>query len=75
MIFQAIISKVYDIETYNINCVLIIGKVPEGENQKKSFELFRNNSKDITIIAFDELLKKLEVLHDFLLSSNDNNTL
>jgi len=55
--------------------VLIIGKVPEGENQKKSFELFRNNSKDITIIAFDELLKKLEVLHDFLLSSNDNNTL
>lgn len=52
-------SGVYDIESYSVDCVLIIGTVPEGKEQKKSFELFRHNSKDIKIVTFDELLNKL----------------
>jgi hypothetical protein len=52
-------SGVYDIESYSVDCVLIIGTIPEVKEQKKSFELFRHNSKDIKIVTFDELLTKL----------------
>ncbi|HUZ95538.1 MAG TPA: hypothetical protein VMU57_11550, partial [Edaphobacter sp.] len=42
--------------------------MPEGLDQQKSFELFRGNSKDITIVTFDELLAKLKQIHEFLAS-------
>jgi hypothetical protein len=63
-------TKCYDLESYFINCLLIIGKTPEESDQKKSFELFRGNSKDIEIITFDELLEKLKQLYTFLSSSS-----
>ena len=59
-------SRVYDLESYAVHGVLIIGTTPQGIEQQKSFELFRGNSKDITIITFDELLQKLKLLHSFL---------
>jgi hypothetical protein len=37
-------------------------------DQQKSFEPYRGNSKDITIITFDELLAKPKLLQDFLVS-------
>jgi hypothetical protein len=61
-------SRIDDIESYSVNSVLIIGKMPDDDDQKKSFELFRGNSKDIVIITFDELLEKLKQLHAFLSS-------
>jgi hypothetical protein len=61
-------SRIYDLETYAVHGILVIGTTPEGPDQQKSFELFRGNSKDITIITFDELLAKLKILHEFLLS-------
>ena len=64
-------SRVHDIETYSIQCCLVIGKMPEGEDEKKSFELFRGNSKDVQILTFDELLEKLVLLRDLLASSDD----
>lgn len=33
-------SGVYDIESYSVDCVLIIGTLPEDKEQKKSFEFF-----------------------------------
>jgi len=68
-------SRIYDLESYSVNCVLIIGKTPEEIDQKKSFELFRGNSKDIEIITFDELLEKLKQLHDFLSSGNSQDAI
>ena len=59
-------SRLYDIESYAIHCCLVIGKTPDGEDQKKSFELFRRNSKDVEIVTFDELLEKLKQLSLFL---------
>ena len=59
-------SKIYDIETYSVHCCLIIGKMPSDEDQQKSFELCRRNSKDVEIVTFDELLKKLKELSAFL---------
>ena len=59
-------SKIYDIETYSVHCCLIIGKMPTNEDQQKSFELCRRNSKDVEIVTFDELLNKLKELSTFL---------
>jgi Domain of unknown function (DUF4263) len=62
-------SRIYNLESYAVHGVLVIGRTPVGLDQQKSFELFRGNSKDIAIITFDELLAKLKLLHEFL-SSN-----
>ena len=64
-------SGIHDIETYAVQCCLVIGTMPEGEDEKKSFELFRGNSKDVQILTFDELLEKLVQLRDLLASSDD----
>jgi hypothetical protein len=59
-------SRTYDLESHAVHGVLVIGTTPEGLDRQRSFELFRGNSKDITVITFDELLAKLKQLHDFL---------
>lgn len=59
-------SRLYDIESYAVHCCLVIGRTPDGDDQKKSFELFRRNSKDVEIVTFDELLEKLRQLSTFL---------
>ncbi|MAI62039.1 MAG: hypothetical protein CBB87_06055 [Micavibrio sp. TMED27] len=59
-------SKLYAMETYHVQGFLIVGTMPTEDDKIKSFELFRGNSKDITIITFDELLEKLKHLHAFL---------
>ena len=40
-------SRIYDMESYSVHCCLIIGATPSDEDQQKSFELFRGNSKDV----------------------------
>lgn len=52
--------------SYAIGCIVIIGKTPTAEAQRKSFELYRTNLRDVTVITFDELLAKLKALHAFL---------
>ena len=62
-------SRIQDIRSYSVHCCLIVGTMPNDEDQRKSFELFRRNSKDVEIITFDELLQKLKNLNDFLSTS------
>lgn len=45
-----------------IKCVVIAGRLPAGEAQRRSFEVFRNACKDVEIVTFDELLDKLRLL-------------
>lgn len=59
-------SKLTDLESYAVDCCLIIGMTPADDDRKKSFELFRRNSKDVEIVTFDELLEKMRQLRDFL---------
>jgi hypothetical protein len=59
-------SRIYDIESYAVHGVLVIGTTPTAREKQKSFELFRGNSKDITIMTFDELLAKLKSFQEFL---------
>lgn len=59
-------SAIFDIETFAVHCVLIVGLVPEGRDERRSLEMFRRNSRDVDIITFDEVLDKLKQLHAFL---------
>ena len=59
-------SNIDDIESYSVNCCLVIGTTPSEKDQRKSFELFRRNSKDVEVVTFDELLEKLRQLREFL---------
>ena len=61
-------SGIYDMESYAIECILVIGTLPVGKDQIKSFELFRNNLKDVKIITFDELIQKMKDIYSILQS-------
>jgi hypothetical protein len=65
-------NRIYDIESYAVHCILIIGTMPSDEDERKSFEIYRRNSKNVQIITFDELLLKLKQLHGFLNDSDVN---
>jgi hypothetical protein len=67
-------SRMYDLESYSVHGVLVIGTTPDNVDEQKSFELFRGNSKDIAIITFDELLEKLKHLKVFLHADAENTT-
>jgi hypothetical protein len=47
-------------------CVVLAGNAAaefQGDNAKRrSFEMFRANSKDVEVVTYDELFRKLEVL-------------
>ena len=59
-------SEVYDIESYSVHCCLIIGRMPTEKPKRRSFEMFRRNSKGVEVVTFDELLEKLKTLKSFL---------
>lgn len=64
-------TRLYDIESYAVHCCLVVGRTPDGDDQQKSFELFRRNSKDVEIVTFDELLEKLKQLCGFLRATDE----
>lgn len=59
-------------EALNFNCFLIVGRIKSIDtNQKKCFELFRNELKAINIICFDELLEKIEAMISIMEDGNN----
>ena len=57
------LKKGEKVESYNPKCILVIGMIKSlTEEQQKSFELIRSNSKDVEIITFDELFQKIKGL-------------
>ena len=59
-------NRLYDLESYAVQCCLIIGRLPGDDDRLRSFEMFRGNSKDVKITTFDELLEQLRHLSEFL---------
>lgn len=59
-------SKTYDVFAFAVQCIVIAGRVPDDEDRRKSFELFRGNLRDVLVVTFDELLHKLKALYEFL---------
>jgi len=56
-----------DVETFNSKCLVLIGTVTDLQaEQVSAFELFRGNSKDVEIVTFDELLRKIEGLQKLM---------
>lgn len=55
-----------DLNAFKPHCVVIIGnagKELDNEEKRKSFELYRNNLKDVEIVTYDELFGKV---HNFI---------
>lgn len=53
-------------QTYAVQCLVIAGKMPRELELQKSFEFYRSELRGVTVITFDELLLKLQVLIDLL---------
>lgn len=53
-----------DVVGFNPNCILIVGKLSELDNNDKisNFELIRSNLKDVIILTFDEVEMKINNL-------------
>ncbi len=65
-------ARRYDLESYNIRCIVIAGRTPsDDDDKKKSLELFRNNLRSVTIVTYDEILESLKTLHHFLSNDDD----
>lgn len=55
-----------DLRAFHVQAYVLAGRMPCDPDRAKSFELFRHNSKDVVVMTFDELLKKVEGLCEFL---------
>lgn len=57
------VTKGSGVESFNPVCIVLAGQLSSlGKSHIKSFELFRNNSKDAVIVTYDELLRRIETI-------------
>lgn len=47
----------------HVHCLVIAGRDPNTPQRRRSLDLFRNATKDVTVVTFDELLEKLRAIH------------
>lgn len=51
------------LNSFNPQCILIIGRIRNlNPDQIKSFELYRSELKDVTVITYDELISRVELI-------------
>jgi len=57
-----------NVEAYNVQGLIIIGRLSDldEKNMKRSFELYRNNLKNLRIVTYDECLEQLKYFVDLL---------
>lgn len=60
-------SRQWDLESYAISCFVVAGRTPSSSEpqRQKSFELYRANSRNVTIVTYDEILEHLQLLRNF----------
>jgi hypothetical protein len=54
-----------ELRAFQPRCVLLIGNAHDeltDETRRRSFELFRSNQREVEIITYDELFRKVEIL-------------
>lgn len=61
-------SRAYELEAYAVQCLVIIGRDPKTDDEKKSLELFRRDLRQVWVLTFDEMLLKLKTILEFLKS-------
>lgn len=57
-----------NVEAYNVQGLIIIGSLSDldKKDMKRSFELYRNNQKNLRIVTYDECLEQLKYFVDLL---------
>ncbi|MBF4478289.1 Shedu immune nuclease family protein [Rhodococcus rhodochrous] len=55
-----------DLEAYAVSCFVVIGSTPPTDDEKKSFEMYRSNSRHVKIVTYDEILEQLKLLRQLL---------
>ncbi len=55
---------------FEIDCVLIVGTMPDDKDQRRSFQLFRKNSHGVRVVTFDEMLDQLRQVLAYLKHSS-----
>lgn len=69
---QNVKSLAYDNEelkgmnVFYVDCVIVAGRNPTDKHKIASFELIRNQMKDVRIITYDELLERMKLLRELL---------
>lgn len=60
-------------EALSPKCVVVIGKISELDTagKKATFEHYRNNLSDVTVVTFDELLQRIRDLIAVLRTGNE----
>jgi len=59
---------------FDPECILLIGDysiIEDDENKKRSFELFRKNSKNVRIVTYNEILSRITNLISLMSSPQD----
>lgn len=64
-------SRDVEMEPHHIGCVVLAGKMPASDDEKRAFEIYRNAFKDVLILTFDEVLERLKALKAHLTPSPD----
>ncbi len=64
-------SGLTNVHPYSIQCIVIVGTAPTSKDERKSLELFRNSTKDVTVVTFDELLEKLKEIQRVFSASEE----
>lgn len=61
-------GKQMDFEAINPNCVVIVGTYSslENDDERHSFEFYRDELKTVTLLTFDELFEKVQSFIDIL---------
>jgi hypothetical protein len=59
-------NRQIQLEVPAVECVVLAGITPTGQEAISSFELIRHSFKDVRIITFNELLERLNLLRDLL---------
>ncbi|EOV0931917.1 Shedu anti-phage system protein SduA domain-containing protein [Pseudomonas aeruginosa] len=54
------------VHAHAIAAIVIIGQTPADEKRQQAFEQYRSGLKDVLVVTFDELLVRLESIHQAL---------
>lgn len=65
-------SGLMGVHPYSIQCIVIAGSSLTEQSAKKSLELFRNATKDVAVVTFDELLQKLKEIQRVLVAGDQH---
>jgi hypothetical protein len=66
-------SGLNNVHPYAVQCIVIAGTSPTDQIRKKSLDLFRNATRDVSVVTFDELLEKLKEIQR-VFAANDQKT-